>query len=120
LDFFYSGFSPFKLGQVEKNTVEEAIMICLKIVLKLLPKNTNLFGVIGRVFDPKIPFYHGTKNGYNFSPGFPAFRINAARKFQETKGFALILDVLKKPDCIWPGSEVVLIILNTLNSQEVL
>lgn len=109
--------SPAKLGPTEKTTVEEAIMISLKISIKLLHKYPNLIGLLARAFDPKIPYYHGTKAGYNWNPGFPQFRIQAAKKFHELKGFHIVAEVLKKPD--WPGSEAVLILLNMVNSQEV-
>jgi len=57
--FFFVQFSPSKLGVNEKTIIEESILLSLKICLKLLPKHSHLLKVLGRLFDPKIPFYFG-------------------------------------------------------------
>jgi hypothetical protein len=111
--------SPSKLGASERNTVEEGIYLSLRAVLKLLQKIPSLIHLLGRAFDPKVPFYYGSKSAYAFSPGFPLFRVQAAKKFHELKGFNLVAEQLKRPDFPWPGSEDCLIILNMINTPEV-
>lgn len=107
------------MGASERSTVEEGIYMALKAVLKLLPKIPSLIHLLGRAFDPKIPFYYGSKSAYAFSPGFPMFRVQAAKKFHELKGFHFVSELFKKPEFPWPGSEDCLIILNMINTPEV-
>ncbi len=62
----------------------------------------------------------GTKVGFTFTPGHPAVRITAIRKFLEGKGFVTLAQCLKASDCAWPGTDVLVSILNTINSPEVI
>lgn len=132
--------SPSKIGLNEKAIIEESIFLSIKICLKLLLKHSHLIKVVGKIFDPKLPFYFGklvsslnnsfriyyanlplgTKIGFTFTPGHPAVRITAIRKFLEGKGFIILSQTLKSADCCWPGTDVLVNILNTINSPEVI
>jgi len=41
------------------------------------------------------------------------------RKFCDIKGFIVLANLLKSPDCIWPGAEVFVNLLAAIKSQEV-
>jgi hypothetical protein len=108
-----------KLGPTEKATVEESLLISIKITLKLIHKFPFLIHILGKAFDPKIPFYYGSKSAYSFNPGYPMYRLQVAKKFHEYKGFNVLIEHLKKPEFPWTGSDDLLIILNMINVPEV-
>lgn len=111
--------SPSKLGAFEKNILEESMIISMKIILKLVGKIPKLLAVLARIFDPSIPFYSGSKIGYSFSPGYPVVRLQMARKFAEAKGFNVLMDAMRAPQFPWPGGDVLLNILRTIQNAEI-
>jgi hypothetical protein len=57
-------FSPAKLGVFERNVMEEAIGITLKIMSIVLPTKPSLIAVVSRLLDPTIPYYSGKIPAY--------------------------------------------------------
>lgn len=66
-----------------------------------------------------IIIYVGSKVGYTFIPGYPAIRVQIARKFMECKGFTIVSNLLERDDFLWPGGDQLLIILKIITVSEV-
>ena len=64
-------------------------------------------------------FVSGSKVGYTFTPGFPAVRLHAAKRFTEQDGFASLLLAMQHASFAWPGGEALLVVLKILNIGEV-
>ena len=43
-----------------------------------------------------------------------------AKKFADAKGFVLLSEVFKKSDWLWPGGDILLNILKTINVPDVI
>eukprot|EP01039_Chlorochromonas_danica_P010659 gene10659-11821_t len=111
--------SPSRLGALERQIVEDGLYHALCISLVRMSDMPHLLAVISRVFDPKIPFYSGSKLGYTFTPGFPQVRIQLSRKFAELRGFLKVSELLKRSDVPWLGAEIFLHLLNTIQLPEI-
>lgn len=57
--FFFLRTSPGKLGNFEKQMLEESIYTTLKILLVTLPSYPNHFMILTRILDSSIPYYNG-------------------------------------------------------------
>jgi hypothetical protein len=57
--FFFFSRSPSKLGNMEKTSVENSILLALRILIKILHECPHHLCVAARIFDPSITFYGG-------------------------------------------------------------
>lgn len=46
-------------------------------------------------------------------------RIQAIKRFAEGGGYLILLDLLRHEQFVWPGGDVLLVVLKTLNMIEV-
>lgn len=109
--------NPGKLGTFERNTIDHSLEICLQILCHLLPSRPKLLIVLGKIFDPFLIYYNGSKIGYTYSPGFPHMRIINGKKFADMRGFILIHQVFQSE--FWPGCDVLRPILKLVDAPEV-
>lgn len=87
---------PQKIGQMEKNCVQESlyqgILICLEDlkVKSTTPSDgdSQLLSVLAMIFNKRLPFYKGSKNSWNNTwSGLPEVRIQLIDKFKLLRGF---------------------------------
>lgn len=106
---------PSKMGNYEKNCVEDSLGLSIMILLKLLPDDpTAHFNVLIRIFDKNVSYYAGSKTYWTSFPGNHHTRIFCIKRFAENNGFPYVLQAIKNPDLTWLGAETLFIFVRAL------
>jgi hypothetical protein len=53
------------------------------------------------------------------SHGFPGVRMQAIKRFADAGGYNIVLDILRHESYAWPGGDVLLVLLKSVNTHEV-
>ena len=62
----------------------------------------------------------GVRQNFQYYPGYPTARIQAGNKFAELGGFQVFLDLIRRPETGWLGTDKLLIIARTLSEVTLL
>ena len=93
---------PAKIGQLERNCVEESLELAVVIIakdLKIQEKRKGECGVLdvlSLAFNRKKLYYKGSKAGWNVSQlgGLPEVRLRMIERFRQEGGFAQLAEYL--------------------------